>query len=161
MKRNWVDRWVYAVTQKPKHCVEVKNPPKTPLEKLLHPQEARQEQYNRWSRYHQVYSGSYLPKDKGKLVSNGWIIQNVGNSNHQVLQRKSTRQTVRYDSHYGAPPHAHWLLWWKAAISKSEYRKLRSREFQCEKVYYNRYGEHVSRIDPQHHLYFEEENDDR
>lgn len=24
MKRSLVDRWVYAVTQKPKHCVEVK-----------------------------------------------------------------------------------------------------------------------------------------
>ena len=58
-----IDRFIYSITKKPKHYVEVKNPPKTTAEKLSRPQDARQVQYNRWSKRYKMYSGSYLPKD--------------------------------------------------------------------------------------------------
>ena len=57
-KKNFIDKIVYNMTSKPKHCVKVRKPPKTALEKLSRPQDARQEQYNRWSRCFKVYSGS-------------------------------------------------------------------------------------------------------
>lgn len=46
MKKSLIDKFVYSITEKPKHYVEVKNPPKTVAEKLTRPQDARQVQYN-------------------------------------------------------------------------------------------------------------------
>lgn len=157
MKKSFVDKWIYKTTKKPTCYKEVKNPPQTAIAKLLRPQDARQVQYNNWSKAHKVYSGSYLPKDKEKLLRSGWQKQVVGNENHQVIQRKSTKQVVRYDMHKSDPPHAHWLFWWKKNITPREYREFKSREFSGEKVYYNKYGELTSRRDSEHHIYFEEE----
>ncbi len=42
MLKKIIDKIVFAITKKPKHCVEVKNPPKTAIEKLSRPQDARQ-----------------------------------------------------------------------------------------------------------------------
>ena len=47
-KRSWIDRLIYRITKKPKCYKEVKNSPKTVADKLLHPQDARQVQYNNW-----------------------------------------------------------------------------------------------------------------
>ena len=46
MARSLIDKIIYSITKKPKHYVEVKNPPKTVKEKLSRPQDARQMQYN-------------------------------------------------------------------------------------------------------------------
>lgn len=152
-----IDKMIYKLTTKPACYKEVKNPPKTVVEKLLRPQAARQVLYNNWSKAHKVYSGSYLPKDKEKLLNEGWQKQTIGNENHQVIQRKSTNQVVRYDTHKNDPPHAHWLFLWKKNITPREYRKFRNGEFSGAKVYYNKYGELTSRRDSEHHLYFEED----
>ena len=68
MARSIIDKIIYRITKKPKHYVEVRHPPKTPHEKLARPQDARQVQYNRWSKRYKVYSGSYLPKNEGRLL---------------------------------------------------------------------------------------------
>ena len=72
MARNLIERIVYLITEKPKHYVEVRNPPKTAREKLARPQDARQMQYNRWSKHYKVYSGSYLPENDRRLLKKGW-----------------------------------------------------------------------------------------
>ena len=159
-KKSFIDKLIYHITKKLDCYKEVKNPPQTVIEKLMRPQDARQVQYNNWSKAHKVYSGSYLPKQKNALLNRGWTKQNVGNDNHQVLQRKSTKQTVRYDNHSNDRPHAHWLCWWKKNITPSEYRKLKNRDYSCEKVYYNKYGELTTRKNPDHHIYFEEQDND-
>ncbi len=48
MARKMIDRIIYHITTKPSRYQSVKDPPKTSWGKLLHPQKARQEQYNRW-----------------------------------------------------------------------------------------------------------------
>lgn len=152
-----IDRLIYKITKKPTCYVEVKKPPQTALEKLLRPQDARQVQYNNWSKAKKVYSGSYLPKDKNLLYNKGWTpIDDIGNENHKVIQRNSTNQMIRYDNHSDKPPHAHWLEWDKKGFTKKEYRIFKNDEFSCKKVYHNKYGELVSRINPEHHIYFEE-----
>lgn len=156
MTKSIIDKIIYKITKKPKYYKEVKRPLKTFFEKLFHPQDARQIQYNNWSKVHKVYSGSYLPKDKNVLVKKGWEIQQVGNDKHQVLQRKSTCQTVRYDNHGGCKPHAHWLNWWEKNVKANEYRKFKARDYSGEKMYYNKYGELTSRRNQDHHLYFED-----
>ena len=155
MKKNkLIDRVVYLWSKKPDHYKEVRNPPKTNLEKLLRVQDARQVQYNNWSKRFKVYSGSYLPRNRKKLLKNGWKIQSVGNKDHQVIQRKSTKQTVRYDRHGGNKPHAHWLRWWKKGFTSKEYERWKKRDYSGEKMYYDEYGEPVSRRAPEHHIYF-------
>ena len=72
MARNIIDQLIYSVTKKPKHYKEVRNPPKTQLEKLFRAQDARQLQFNRWSKRHKVYSGSYLPHNHRDLLKKGW-----------------------------------------------------------------------------------------
>ena len=154
MAKKLIDKIIYKITKKPTHYKEVRNPPKTTIGKLLRPQEARQVQYNNWSKAHNVYSGSYLPHDNEKLEKQGWEKQKVGNESHQVMQRKSTNQTVRYDNHGGKEPHAHWYNWWKKDITPSEYRKLKKSDYSGENVYYNKYGELTSRRSEDHHIYF-------
>ena len=98
MKKNkLIDRMVYLWSEKPNHYKEVRNPPKTNLEKLLRPQDARQVQYNNWSKKFKVYSGSYLPNDHNELKSKGWKKKKASDNMHHIYQRKSTNQTVRHD----------------------------------------------------------------
>ena len=47
-----IDKLIYRLTRKPKGYKCVNNPPKTSLEKMLRPQDARQVQYNEWLKYH-------------------------------------------------------------------------------------------------------------
>ena len=156
MKKNkLIDRVVYLWSKKPNYYKEVRNPPKTNLEKLLRPQDARQVQYNKWSKRLKIYSGSYLPKDKEKLLKKGWKIRGVGNVDHQVIQRESTGQTVRYDNHPPAPQHAHWLCWWKKRITPSEYRRWKKSDYSGKNMYYDKYGNLISRRNPDHHIYFD------
>ena len=76
-KINWADRLIYQITKKPECYKEVRNPPKTTKDKLLRPQDARQMQYNKWSKKYQVYSGSYLPYSVDELTKNGWKKQDI------------------------------------------------------------------------------------
>lgn len=154
-----IDKIIYATTKKPSYYKEVRNPPKTIREKLLHRQDARQIQYNKWSEVLHVYSGSYLPSNPEKLLKKGWVEPNVGNPTHRIIQRKSTKQTVRYDTHKNDKPHAHWLALW-VNITSNIYNKFRKEEFSGKDVYYNKYGEMVSRRDPLHHIYFKEDRDE-
>lgn len=68
MARSLIDKIIYSITKKPKHYVEVKNPPKTTIAKLARPQDARQVQYNKWSKRYKIYSGSYLPENDRRLL---------------------------------------------------------------------------------------------
>ena len=97
MARSLIDKLIYSITKKPKHYVEVKHPPKTAIEKLARPQEARQMQYNKWSRRFKVYSGSYLPNDHNDLRKKGWKKKRASDNMHHIYQRKSTNQSVRHD----------------------------------------------------------------
>jgi hypothetical protein len=157
-----IDRFIYSITTKPKHYVEVKNPPKTTREKLARPQDARQMQYNRWSRRYKVYSGSYLPKDHNDLIKKGWKSKKVSDSQHHFYQRKSTNQTIRYDddriNNRGKfeKGHYHWYIWWKNYFGKKtekHFRKKQRNNNNTEKVYYNEYGEKTSFGNWDHHIF--------
>lgn len=138
MARSLIDRIVYKLSQKPEYYKEVRNPPVTAIEKLLRPQDARQGQYNSWSRAHHVYSGSYLPKD-GKILENqGWvnetsnIITNNKNTNpSRFYRKKKTNQWVRNEK-----KHWHWYNWWK----KEKLPKNFMRGSENAPVYLDKYG---------------------
>lgn len=161
-KRSWIDQLIYSTTQKPKHCVKVKNPPKTVLEKLRRPQDARQEQYNRWSKRFKVYSGSYLPPNPDDLLEKGWRKKKISEEKHSYFQRNSTNQTVRYDKdrinsrgEY-EKAHYHWYIWWKKFFGKkseAHLRKKQRKKNKKEKVYYNEYGEETCLANKDHHIY--------
>ena len=147
MARSLIDKLVYAITKKPRYCVEVKKPPKTVREKLARPQDARQMQYNRWSKRYKVYSGSYLPKEKGRLLQKGWenetenIIKNNKQSNpSSFYRRKSSNQWVRHDQ-----DHWHWYNWWSGIFDHREIKKQ-------ENLYYDEYGNPCKRNSKESHL---------
>lgn len=152
MARSLIDRIVYKLSQKPEYYKEVRNPPVTAIEKLSRPQDARQDQYNSWSRARHVYSGSYLPKDDRKLIQKGWEDKKHLKNGGKVIQRKSTGQTIRSEEH-GKKHHYHWLDFWEKPFTSSKHRRFKSKEYSGQNVYYNKYGELTHRGDPDHHLY--------
>ena len=151
MNKSVIDKIIYKITKKPTHYKEVKNPPKTIIGKLLRSQDARQVQYNNWSKAHKVYSGSYLPVNDRDLIQKGWEDKKLFQNGGKVIQRKSTGQTVRSEMH-GQPHHYHWLDFWEK-FTNSNYRKFKNKEFGGQNVYYNKYGELTHKGDPGHHLY--------
>lgn len=157
MTRSLIDKIIYSITEKPKHYVEVKNPPKTAIEKLARPQDARQVQFNRWSKRYKIYSGSYLPENDRRLLKKGWEDKKTLQNGGRIMQRKSSGQTIRSEWH-GQPHHYHWLDFWVNPFVNSKYRKFKKREFGGERVYYNRYGQLTNRFDPEHHI-FGDKND--
>ncbi len=151
MKQKLIDKIIYAITKKPKHYVEVKNPPLTTIEKLRRPQDARQMQYNRWSKRYKIYSGSYLPENDRKLLRKGWedktnsIIKNHKRNNAvSFYQRKSTNQWVRNDK-----THWHWYNWWS---NKFESKKIKKQEY----MYYDKNGNVCKKKSLESHLYGED-----
>ena len=131
-----IDRFIYSITKKPKHYVEVKNPPKTTAEKLSRPQDARQVQYNRWSKRYKMYSGSYLPKDHKDLANKGW-------------KKKNVRRGRFINDHY------HWYIWnrnYFGPKTEQHFRIKQRKHNNTEKVYYNKYGEKTSFGNPDHHI---------
>lgn len=145
MKTSLIDRIIYSITDKPKCCVSVKNPPRTATEKLARPQDARQVQYNRWSRRYKVYSGSYLPVNKDLLLSKGWKKEEIVKSNKQTnpssfYRRKSTNQWVRNDI-----DHWHWYIWWSRCFDHKSLRKQKN-------LYYDKYGVPCRRRSSESHL---------
>lgn len=147
MARNWIDKIIYAITKKPKHYVEVRNPPKTAKEKLARPQDARQLQYNRWSKRFKVYSGSYLPSNHIDLKKKGWedktqeVIKNNKPSNPSAFyRRKSTKQWVRND-----PGHWHWYNWWSKKFNAKIIKKK-------QYAYYDKYGNFCGKGSRESHI---------
>ena len=147
-----IDHWVYAVTKKPKHYVDLRHPPKTALEKLSRPQDARQMQYNRWCRRFRIYSGSYLPTEPERLLKKGWEDKTeevTSQPPHETLpdfyRRKSTSQWVRFD-HDKKPWHWHWYRCWSKKLDKVFLQQNEST------MYYDRYGNECGRNDPSSHL---------
>ena len=142
-----VDKIVYSRTKKPRYYKEVKRPPVSPLGKLLRMQDARQVQYNRWSRRFKVYSGSYLPEDKNRLLKKGWVdetdkvIKNNKSTNpSRFYRRKKTNQWVRNDV-----DHWHWSNWWKRVFDS---KAIKQQTYQ----YYDEYGELCKRNSPESHI---------
>ena len=109
-----INMWVYRRTEKPEHYKRVKNPPKTAMDKILRPQDARQQQFNNWCKRNGVYCGSYLPEDHKALLKKGWrdTTNPVGRKNKPDItnyRRKSSGQTVaHHDEKDGALHHYHW-----------------------------------------------------
>ena len=158
MARRLIEKIIYSITEKPKHYVEVKNPPKTAKEKLARPQDARQMQYNSWSKRYKMYSGSYLPEDDRRLLKKGWDDKKIMQNGGKIMQRKSSGQTIRSESH-GKPHHYHWLDFWEKPFVNSKFRKFKEREFGGEKVYYDKHGQLTHKGDPEHHIYGDEKDD--
>lgn len=158
MARHWIDKLIYAITKKPKHYIEVKNPPKTAADKLANPQNARQMQYNLWSRRYKMYSGSYLPENDKRLLKKGWENKKLLRNGGSIMQRKSTGQTIRSDRH-GQSHHYHWLDFWEKPFITARFRKFKSKEFSQKKVYYDRFGRLTNQMDPEHHLYGDKRDD--
>ena len=161
MKRSIIDKFIYSITKKPKHYVEVRKPPKTTRQKLLRPQDARQVQYNRWSKRFKVYSGSYLPSDHNELKKKGWKKKKVSDNIHHIYQRKSTNQTIRYDNDrinrrgQFERGHYHWYIWWKNWFGRKSEERIRKEQYKdnkTKKVYYNKYGEKTSFGNQDHHI---------
>lgn len=150
MARSYIDRFIYSITKKPRHYIDVQNPPKTILEKLSRPQDARQVQYNKWSKSHQIYSGSYLPYRHKDLSKQGWIIIRRSSNKYDTEHiRKTTGQHVlrhgRHVNRYGnlEPTHYHWINHKAEKFSK----KKRSSNY-----YYDKFGNICSRGSRASHL---------
>ena len=160
MARSLIDKIIYSITKKPKHYVEVKNPPKTAREKLARPKEARQIQYNKWSKRYKIYSGSYLPTEHEVLTKKGWKKKSASDNMHHIYQRKSTHQTVRHDDERikkdgtKVSSHWHWLVWWKPYFGRKT-RKRFNLAKNSEKIYYDKYGTKVSQNNDGHHIHKE------
>ena len=142
-----IDRWVYYHSKKPRHCVDVRNPPKTPEEKMARPQDARRLQYNRWSKRYKVYSGSYLPKDHNELkkkgrvnATNTFVKKNNSTNPSKFYRRKSTNQWVRCDQ-----DHWHWYNWWLCEVN---HKKIKKQDY----LYYDKYGEYCKKGSRESHL---------
>ncbi len=149
MAKSWIDKFIYQITEKPTHYKEVKNPPKTVIGKLLRPQDARQVQYNNWSKAHHIYSGSYLPKDGIKLEKQGWTNESpksINKSNPKApttYRRKSTNQWVRDDK-----THWHWYNWWRKENLPKTFMRGKDDDF----VYLDKYGTPCIRKSKESHI---------
>lgn len=155
MKHSGIDAEIYAITQKPTHYREVRNPPQTDAEKRTRPQDARQVQFNRWCIANQVFCGSYLPYRSEDLVRCGWEKKGDGNKSQSPLfsewRRKSSGQQVlrhmRHINHHGKlePTHYHWRN--PEGIPAGKTRAPR------DIAYLNKYGEVVARGTTDSHLW--------
>jgi hypothetical protein len=94
----------------------VKKPCRGIFSKIINPQKARQQLYNKWCKEHQYYSGSYLPYKDSELVKQGW--KNTSKSKakkNKSYKKEATKQTVLYHKvHFDKirkrliPTHYHW-----------------------------------------------------
>lgn len=150
MARSLIDKIIYSITKKPKHYAEVKKPPKTAKEKLARPQDARQMQYNRWSKSHQVYSGSYLPYQRKELEKRGWRTEHRSDNACETEHiRKSTGQHVlRHGRHINRsgqlePTHYHW---------KNPNAERLPKKAKKASYYFDKYGDACARRSEESHI---------
>lgn len=150
-RKSFIDTIVFHLTKKPECYKRIKNPPKTTLQKLLHPKRARQQQYNNWCKRNGVYNGSYLPDDPNLLLTKGWNeTTSPKNKTGTVrdFQRKSSKQMVRYDAKIqrkGRQEDEHYH--WYNAHSMQEARKTPDK-----RKYIDRYGKVCADKSPESHL---------
>lgn len=147
-----VDRFIYKITKKPKCYKEVKNPPKTILEKLFRPVDARQVQYNNWSKAHQVYSGSYLPYKGDELRKQGWKkITDKGNRttyNERYVRNSTGQEVLRHATHInerGKKEKTHYH--WRNPESKNMPKSQRNKRY-----YLDKYGQPCARKSEESHI---------
>lgn len=150
MSKSLIDKIIYSITKKPQHYVEVRNPPKTAREKLARPQDARQMQYNRWSKGHQVYSGSYLPYRTSELNKRGWTTEHPSQNPYETEHiRKSTGQHVlRHGRHINRQgrlekTHYHWKNPEAEKLSKKQGKTI---------YYFDKYGNTCQRGSDESHI---------
>jgi hypothetical protein len=91
-------------------------------------------------------------------LKKGWEDKKLYGDGGVVMQRKSTGQTVKSETH-GKPHHYHWMDFWEKPYRHSRFKKVRNRGFSHENVYYNKYGELTHQWDPEHHIYGDEKDD--
>ena len=107
MKKNALKfrKKIFKKTTKPTEYVHI-DKPKTA-------QDYRQIHFNNWSKFHHVYSGSYLPNNPEKLERNGWDkIVAIDKCNKAIYERKSTNQQVLFEG-TGKDvnvTHYHWFI---------------------------------------------------
>ena len=150
MTRNLIDKIIYSNTKKPKHYIEVENPPKTTMEKLFRQQDARQVQFNKWSKSHQVYSGSYLPYQISELNKHGWNTLHPSKNSYETEHiRKSTGQHVlRHGIHINKEgklekTHYHWKNLDAEKLSKKQRNNV---------YYFDKYGDLCKRGSDESHI---------
>ena len=121
--------------------------------KLLRLQDARQIQYNKWSKYFQIYSGSYLPYRPNELSKQGWTTKQTGKkSNMTEHTRKSTGQKVlRHGIHIDnrgklQKTHYHWIN------PESKNKKVLSKKESDNIKYFDKFGNVCSRKSDQSHI---------
>ncbi|MFI3228762.1 MAG: hypothetical protein R3Y23_01175 [Bacillota bacterium] len=140
MAKSFLDKVIYAATQKPQHYVHVDKP------KTL--QDRRQVQYNNWCKRYGVYNGSYLPEEPETLLKKGkgWKYlteHDVKKSDHKEYQRKSSGQMIMFDNdkinEFGRLEEKHYH--WQRGASKEE-RKTFPKESNRVDRYGNTCGEH-------------------
>ena len=96
---------IFKKTKKPIEYIHIDNPKTN--------QEYRQLHFNLWSKYHKVYSGSYLPNDPELLEKRGWVkIVTIGGVNKAIYERKSTKQQVLFEGKGKDVDvnHYHWFI---------------------------------------------------
>ena len=150
MARGLIDKIVYSITKKPKHYVEVKNPPETVAEKLSRPQDARQMQYNQWSKLHQVYSGSYLPYQIRDLERRGWKTERKSSNMYETEHiRKSTGQHIlRHGKHTNRHGHLELTHYhWKNPNADSLQKKEKKLNY-----YFDKFGSICARGSDESHI---------
>lgn len=152
MAKSIIDRIIYKITQKPPHYKEVKNPPRTAIEKLLRPQAARQVLYNKWSIAHQIYSGSYLPYSQKELLKQGWVIlptkDNKTPYNKRLIKKRTGQNILRHETHTKQNgtierTHYHWLNPDTDGLSKKKRNDV---------YYIDKYGEICARGSFESHI---------
>lgn len=105
MARSMIDKIIYSITKKPKHYVEVKNPPKTVREKLAHPQHARQVQFNRWSKSSgQTIRSEWHGQPHHYHWLDFWIKPFVNSKHRKFKEREFSGERVYYNK-YGQLTH--------------------------------------------------------
>jgi hypothetical protein len=148
-----IDKWVYAHSEKPRYYKEVKKPARSFWAKLLQPQKARQQLYNKWCKQHQYYSGSYLPKKHKKLLEQGWVNETSNVSSkikgRILLRKSSTNQWLRKDiKDKGKKSHYHWYAFWS-----KKYNKKQIHPKDGKNMYYDKYGNKCDRNTNESHIW--------
>ena len=107
-------------------------------------------QYNRWSKHHQVYSGSYLPYQTKDLENRGWKTEHRSDNAYETEHiRKSTGQHVlRHGKHinrYGQleTTHYHWKNPNAEGLSKNKKKA---------NYYFDKYGNVCARKSDESHI---------
>lgn len=103
----WIDKIVYHLTDKPKGYKKVNNPPKNTIQKLLRPNDARQEQYNNWLRFH-----SHNKKKRNSKASkqNEHQMLEMKMHNEEVMHKERIPDSAKPKSRFSVFSRSYWLV---------------------------------------------------